>query len=38
VLAIETGFTAIRMRETPDVSSSVLFTPMVFAASWPCCW
>ena len=32
VLAIETGFTAIRMRETPDVSSSVLFTPMVFAA------
>src|SRR6202789_2371396 len=32
VLAIETGFTAIRMRETPGVSPSVLFTPMVFAA------
>src|ERR1700749_2886028 len=32
VLAIETGFTAIRMRETPGVSPGVLFTPMVFAA------
>src|ERR1700679_4259562 len=32
VLAIETGFTAIRMRETPGVSPSVLFTPMVFAS------
>jgi two-component system cell cycle sensor histidine kinase PleC len=32
VLAIETGFTAMRMRETPGVSPSVLFTPMVFAA------
>ncbi|HZZ87266.1 MAG TPA: ATP-binding protein [Caulobacteraceae bacterium] len=32
VLAIETGFTAIRMREAPGVSASVLFTPMVFAA------
>ena len=32
VLAIETGFTAIRMRESPDVTPSVLFTPMVFAA------
>ena len=32
VLAIETGFTAIRMRETPGVPPSVLFTPMVFAS------
>ncbi len=32
ILAVETGFTAIRMRETPGVSPSVLFTPMVFAA------
>src|SRR3984957_1039533 len=32
ILAIETGFTAIRLRETPGVSPSVLFTPMVFAA------
>ena len=32
VLAIETGFTAIRMRETPGYPPSVLFTPMVFAA------
>jgi two-component system cell cycle sensor histidine kinase PleC len=32
VLAIETGFTAMRMRETPGVTPSVLFTPMVFAA------
>ncbi|HLY79510.1 MAG TPA: ATP-binding protein, partial [Caulobacteraceae bacterium] len=27
-----TGFTAMRMRETPGVTPSVLFTPMVFAA------
>jgi two-component system, cell cycle sensor histidine kinase PleC len=32
VLAIETGFTAIRMREAPGVTPTVLFTPMVFAA------
>ena len=32
ILAVQTGFTAIRMRETPGVSASVLFTPMVFAA------
>jgi two-component system, cell cycle sensor histidine kinase PleC len=32
VLAIETGFTAMRMREAPGVTPSVLFTPMVFAA------
>jgi two-component system cell cycle sensor histidine kinase PleC len=32
VLAIETGFSAIRLRESPGVSASVLFTPMVFAA------
>src|SRR5580692_8052988 len=32
VLAIETGFTAIRMREAPGMTPSVLFTPMVFAA------
>ncbi|HVN02103.1 MAG TPA: ATP-binding protein [Caulobacteraceae bacterium] len=32
ILAVQTGFTAIRMREAPGVSPSVLFTPMVFAA------
>src|SRR3984957_10735187 len=32
VLAIETGFTAMRMREAPGVTPSVLFTQMVFAA------
>jgi two-component system cell cycle sensor histidine kinase PleC len=32
VLAINTGVTALRMRETPGASASVLFAPMVTAA------
>ncbi len=32
VLAVQTGFTAIRLRETPGVSPSILFTPMVCAS------
>ncbi len=32
MLAIETGVTAMRMREAPGVTPSVLFTPTVFAA------
>ncbi len=32
LLAIDTGFSAIRLRDTPGVSASVLFTPMVTAA------
>jgi two-component system cell cycle sensor histidine kinase PleC len=32
LLAVDTGFSAIRMRETPGVSAAVLFAPMVTAA------